>query len=787
MVYASEVAPLATSLRHALPDVQYEQFDTLENVLVLSDVAYEYNAKYEDVVDDPLMLVHSSGSTGVPKVVTYTHGTICTLDIRDYGDIEGRLNHDAVTTLRFSQPESCAYDMFPPSHLAGVNMKIFVPTYNLTAAIFGPPTRPPTGALAAQIMKIHKPSGACLPPSIIEQLFHEPGSDEIFSQLEILVFTGGPLPKVIGDHICKLTRVAQQYGSTEMGSIRQLLPAMKDWQWIEFHPTERLEMQPFENGLSEMVLYTNKDLKGSSWLYHTFPDVTEWRSRDLFEQNPENPVLWRFFGRVDDIIVFSSGEKLFPVPMESALTALPEVKGVLVVGSSFPQSALLVELNDNVDPTFVNSEKFWTEVEIANALLPTYGRVSRSMIITASPDRPFARAGKGTIIRRQTEDLYAKDIDQKLRGDQPAAEAPILLKPSVFQLQDVHSLVKAVISRVSVAIQVGDDANLYDLGLDSIKTAEALGHIKKSLLPYKSTAELSRLSLEFMYLNPTITQLSSALLAFMNEGKLQTEDRVQEIKKKIARYTQEITRPQTNGTTTIGSAKQRFNVALTGTTGYFGGYILNELAKSPNVSRIYCLDRSPNARDKIMNQQTGSDKFQFIQTDFTADKLGLSQEIYDELARNCDLFVHNAWQVNFNRPISFFDPSLNSIKQLVNMSAKSPRHMRIFFVSSISATGDFGEKDATPEIIPELILDDLNKSMRLGYGESKLVAEQILKEAAAAGIPVTVLRLGSLAPRAGDPWPDAYGLSAFLRTCKTSGLIATDLADVIDWLPSTLR
>lgn len=751
VVCSSELASFAAPLQESKADAHFKQLETLENLLTASEVDYVYHAHYEDVVDDPMLILHSSGSTGTPKIVTFTHGTICTLDVRDYGNIDGRMNHDAITTLRFTGDGCCAYDMFPPFHLAGVNMKIFVPIYNLTAAIFGPSSRPPTGVLAAQIMKVHRPSGACLPPSIIEQLFHVDGSDEIFKTLEILVFTGGPLSKAIGDHICKFTRVAQQYGSTEMGSIRQLLPAREDWQWIEFHPSERLEMQPFEDGLSELVLFSSKELEGTSWLYHTFPDVTEWRSRDLFEQNPANPVLWRFFGRVDDILVFSSGEKLFPVPMESALDALHEVKGALVVGSGFPQSALLVEVADGVDLSYTASQKFWEEVEKVNTLLPTHGRITRSMIITASPDKPFPRAAKGTIIRRQTERLYAKEIEQSLDGTQASIEEPISLRPSLFQLTDVVSLVQAIISRVSIVVQVTNDENLYESGLDSVKTAEALGDLKKSLSPFKSAAELQQLSLEFMYLNSTIKKLASALLVFVNEGRLPHTDRVKEMKDRIQQYTRKITHIQADGHTTNGISRQKFNIGITGTTGFFGSYILRELMKNPNVSHIYCLDRSPNLHHQFEGQQADGPLLHHFQTDFTADRLGVFAMQYEDLIENCDLYIHNAWQVDFNQPLSYFEPSLQSVEQLVQMTAKSLVHARILFISSTSTTGDFADQGCPPEIIPEDVLEDLNKSMKIGYGESKMVAEHILKNAAIAGIPVMILRVGSLAPRAGDP------------------------------------
>lgn len=74
--------------------------------------------------------------------------------------------------------------------------------------------------------------------------------------------------------------------------------------------------------------------------------------------------------------------------------------------------------------------------------------------------------------------------------------------------------------------------------------------------------------------------------------------------------------------------------------------------------------------------------------------------------------------------------------------------------------------------------------MNFGRGQSKLIAEQVLNNAAQVGTPASLLRMESLAPKAGGPWPEAYGLAAFTRTCKASGSIVTDLADLVDWLPA---
>lgn len=56
-------------------------------------------------------------------------------------------------------------------------------------------------------------------------------------------------------------------------------------------------------------------------------------------------------------------------------------------------------------------EELWLNVTMANKGLPEHTRIGRDMILVASMEKPFLRAGKGTIIRRLTYDLFTAEID----------------------------------------------------------------------------------------------------------------------------------------------------------------------------------------------------------------------------------------------------------------------------------------------------------------------------------------------------------------------------------------
>ncbi|TVY78270.1 Non-canonical non-ribosomal peptide synthetase FUB8 [Lachnellula suecica] len=780
LVNSIEVGLVAKNLQTALPDLLCEEFLSLEELLAVPAREFIYDLKYEDVYREPVLILHSSGSTGQPKPVVHTHGTFATYDVRDWPTVAGRINHDGLTTLRFAETDSCIYDVFPPFHIAGFLTKVMVPLYNLTAPIFGPPLRPPSGALAAEMIRLHKPRGAVIPPSITEQLYHEHDGADLFKTLDVLLYAGGPLPQVVGDEISKYTTLCQFYGSTEMSQIRQLVPLPEDWSYIEFHPNERFQLQLVEEDMFELVVFADKESERTSSLYHNYPEVREWRTKDLFKRHPHKPNLWKFHARRDDILVFSSGEKLNPIPMETSITALPGVSGALVVGQGHPQASLLVELSPSTQASSDPPPELWPAIEKSNSLLPAHGRIAKTMILIADSKKPFVRAGKGTVVRRLTEELYAAEILKLYTATSTKKRAPISFSPSSFRTEDIKGLIRSLLSEVSVDHQLGDNENFYVHGLDSVKTTEVAGHLKDSLLAYKPESELTWISGETLYRNPTIEQLSSVTLAFLNDGIIpKKRDRVAEMKAKIADYVSDL--PNALETSQTKKTSETFSIAITGTTGYFGGYLLAEFANSPRISRIYCLNRSPTARQLFEKQhpQNTAD-IVFLQVNLALPDLGLNKEDYNKLLQDCAVIVHNAWRVDFNLTLPSFEDNLCSIKHLINLSAKSTLRPRIVFISSISSTGVSARVGSPQQTIPEHIVEDLSMTMEMGYAESKHVSEHILAQ---SNVPATIIRMGQLSPSStARTWPEDDSVPVFLKTCKALKLLASDFVDTVDWV-----
>lgn len=773
------------------------QVPTFHEMIADSAPVYPYTKSWEEARLDPVAICHTSGSTGAPKPVTYNNAFIGVQDAsRRIPGADGRRDGN------ISIVDGAVYFLgFPAFHLMGVVYGLCSLFYRCVP-VLPPPRLPPDGKVITDIMGKVELTQLICPPTLLDDLVKN-YRQEFIRRSRLLTYihnAGGPLSKDTGNFLASKFSIIQIIGSSETAKLPCLVAKGEDWEWYEWNPRVGGVRMERIGGDSDVYELTIERVPGQEWVqavFYAFPHRDLWRTRDLYRKHPTRN-LWIFDGRKDDVIVLNNGEKFNPVTMEITISSHPLVKGALVVGNSYDQVGLLLEVND---PGGDFVEKIWPTVQMANAEAPQHARVYKDMIATSSPEKPFSRAAKGTIQRLVTTQAYKHEIDAMYNCQSDSK----LQQPSTDLLPQKHSqqvLIDIVRQGVKFQLERDDFANsddIYFLGFDSLQTTQLAKRIAENLRLRMPAESRNAISPRLIYDNPSVDKISSALFALLNPELSTKVDPSYHVDQMAFKRIQELVQKYTTGMSpkvkvdnTTLDAQRKPHIAVTGTTGFLGYYLLAKLLNDPEIEHITCLNRSPVAMEKFLRQRSeyapespvDQSKLEFIQVSFGEKHFGIQTEKFNQLVDSIDVVIHNAWQVDFNRNLSSFEsPHVVGVRTLIDWSLNSPRNMHIVFVSSVSTvaqwpgfrptvTGnekvsdgvgeshDMVNMDARPNEVYKASVPELPPTFaripakQLGYAQSKYTAEYLLTEAAVTrNVRTTILRPGEISNARATPGP----------------------------------
>ena len=263
---------------------------------------------------------------------------------------------------------------------------------------------------------------AFLIPGLVKAIALKPTLLDGLYRLRHVFYAGGDIADDVGDAFSAKTRFFTMFGATEIGNLPQIISNKdiedwkhEDWSYITPHPNMGAEFRPFTEEMYELVILRDPNLEDYQTCFKIFPGLREYSLRDLFSKHPTEPGKWRHRGRTDDIIVFDTAENFNPVEMEDLIQGHPLVRSALLIGDGRTKAVLLVELTNNTLMTKAERtdvvEKLWPIIDEANGKCDVFARVEKTHILFVRPDKPMERAGKGTVQRRLTLDLYAQEIN----------------------------------------------------------------------------------------------------------------------------------------------------------------------------------------------------------------------------------------------------------------------------------------------------------------------------------------------------------------------------------------
>jgi amino acid adenylation domain-containing protein/thioester reductase-like protein len=478
------------------------------------------------------------------------------------------------------------------------------------------------------------------------------------------------------------------------------------------------------------------------------------------------------------------GYRIEPGEIESVLAGHPDIDRAWVVASSrHPGDSRLVAY---YTPTRAAAQTALHHPRAASLRrylldrLPSY-MVPGAFIPRHPPEGMTSRPGTGTGDTGGAERTWAVP-GQHRRG-------------RGIQLTPTEAGLSALWGRLLARDHVGLDDEFFALGGDSLHAAEMLAHTGALFgLSGDSVRPLTRCLLR----DPTLRGFAAAV-EDARAGRLSADGDQAEVdfgrETRLSLKIRDRRAPAARGHGDTGTSRHgpgrrdQGEVLLTGATGFLGAHLLSELLAATSA-RVHCLVRAPDEHAALARLRRAADRYELpvprgervvpLPGDLAEPSLGLSDGRFRDLARSVHTIYHAGAQVNFIYPYQELRAAnVAGTREVIRLAAMY-QDVPVHYVSSTAVLAGLGVAgvrevtEETPLAHPELL--------RMGYVETKYVAEELLRAAGGAGLPVAIYRpldiVGSVCTGA---WSTSTEMAALMRFIADTGL-APDIDLPLDFV-----
>ncbi|KZV68636.1 acetyl-CoA synthetase-like protein [Peniophora sp. CONT] len=755
-------------------------------------------------MDTPGLILHSSGTSAFPKPISISHRAFLTWgNVFYYGEIDACGTRVGVHTAPMFHAIGLIW--LSSAICCGIELHVFKPAF--------PPTV--SNATACLEAVVNSDCKWVMPaPSILEEWSKDPQAMQTLkTHVKRILYGGGPLDKDAGDVVNNQgIHLNNLYGTTETGPFCMVLPSddsrPPEWEYFRLPRPERAHTELIPNneydGLSELVL-----MRGETYSPNVINTSIEgkpgYTTGDLVQEHPTHKGFYKIYGRADEQIMLSTGEKTNPVPLERILLQDPLIDTAVFFGRGRPNNGVLVQPAHPIDVG--DAEKvaefrsaIWPTISAMNAYAPAHSRLLKEMILVAHHEKPLELTAKDTVRRNICLAKYEEEIAALYEAVEDSSHAgPV--SPSTWSPESTIAFIREVAQTIMERDILVDD-DLFSLGCDSLFATFIRNNIIRALRTSASTSPLAhRVPQSLVYQKPSIRALGDFVAALVagtednSDAEVSLERKTRAMQDMVAKYSMGLPSPR-GPTGNLGPVQE--TVLITGTTGRLGCHLLAQLIQDPKVGHIYALNRaSPGtgSTNALLQRMHASfilwglspdllldNKVTLVVGDYAAEHLGLEVTTYAEIESRLTTIIHNAWRVDFNLEFSSFEPLIAGVRRLIDLAigAHNPGGARILFVSSLSV---FLNAPADRPALEEPV-SDARDTVSLGYGESKWVAETMLLRAReAVGLRATAVRVGQLA---GDTRIGGWNKWEWVGAIARLGQIVKALPDLdeqITWVP----
>ncbi|KAE8217781.1 hypothetical protein CF319_g8204 [Tilletia indica] len=849
---------------------------------------------------------HSSGSTGLPKPVFHTH----------------RFWHCYLACHQFSEDEDVhrkvALNMPPLYHGFGMLPMALAISVGFTV-VLPPPSTIPTPQLILNLLRVSHANLLFTVPSLLTDMILS--SDEqqnsmrqealdALRALDVVAFAGAPIKPSTADTLAQAgVPLLNHFGATETGSLAPIRfpPPGYQWRHLLLRDDMGLEFAPMPGVEDPSLGYLQLSSRPFGWEEKFFLSDAL-LAHQVPHQHGDGTVTMRteysIAGRVDNVIVLATGEKVSPNLLEDALSDLPEVDEAILFGNGRFQIGALVELSSSYTPPSTPLDKgdassadcwertkthilakLWPALESANAQVDSHAKLERGLIILTSKSRKsFVRTAKGTAARGATLEIFEGDIakayeDLEVERVQGEDGSSLPLESEVNSLAEWEERVRTLVSSCLLSPHheataasggaaskaqgrvIGNDDDFFEeLGMDSLKAMRLLRLLSAGLRERESAGlkadgengegkrSRSTLPQDFVYRYCNVTALATALRRHLSlpadggeaesketgeygmemdeqsiaERSAAVEKLVEEVEGEMKSWAMEeiaTDRVAPEVMESEGEAKGA-TVLLTGSTGGLGAWLVHSFLQQPmaEVSRVICLVRAltgdqGQSRMSPLERQLASLRSKSVPdlttqqrsrlqvlgiSDLSAPYFGLRPEMYKTHLSSVTHVVHNAWSVDFLRPLHSFKSQVRATARLLHLAGEvglaQGKKVRFVFSSSIAVVGRSyavagGAEAGSMEPIREEELEDAARTVPMGYALAKLACEKLVSRASLNSHPPAIMegtsiRIGQLtgAEDHGN-WSPSEHMALILQSSAYIGSLPR-LSGTLSWFPT---
>lgn len=746
------------------------------------------------------LILHSSGTTGMPKPLYLSHRAIMTHPLRG--------------------PGLTSFNSLPWYHLHGLSTA-FQAMWMRKTAFMWDASLPVTGDNLVKALEQARPESVHAVPYVLQLLADTDGGIEELKKCKLVTYGGAACPDELGDRLVREgVRFGGSFGSTEAGLTAESISRPPDdpfWNYLRFFDNIQpyVWMKPLseENGTMDSAnfnpnsLYECVFLPGHQALTTSNSDQPpgSFHSKDVFTPHPAIPGRWKYVTRLDDRITLTNGEKVLPLPIEGLIKQHPLIHDAVVVGVSRAVPGLLVFQSEKASQNGLSGEEYldaiWPVIEEVNSKAEKFSQLSRDTVAVLPYEASSSglRTDKGSVIRAQVYNRFADVIDGIYAKFGQRGNGTLRLS-----LGDTEAHILKL-CKEELGLKVSSvDTDFFAAGVDSLKAI----HLRRLLLRDFDMSHGKGLGQNIVFETATVSRLAEKIFVLQNadqnvdihlDGENKGEDELQLISRLISRYS--TFRKHVPHQKTTGDSKK--SVILTGATGSIGIHTLVELLKDDTIEKVYCLTRRENPLASILETlqnktltipESSKQKIIALKSNLNTLDLGLeggkNEQILHEMRQTVSLIIHTAWPVNFQLPLRTFEEQIKGLYHLIQFSldVKMPDPAVLMFCSSVSTAMKMNHNHGVPAgmemEIPEQLLKGPSPALHMGYAQSKLIGEKIISIArSSANARTYSLRIGQVSGHSSrGRWNDSEAVPLMIRSALTMRVLPV-LNETCSWIP----